>query len=360
MTVSRAASGAAASAATGAAFGIATGSRIGLPVSSGAGLSSTSSRPRLVRRIDPEADVLPAPRDVVELMGTLTARDVGILMALRQYRYLDLEQIRRLFFRSHRRAQARTQWLTEHHLVVRWAASDISTLHRRPSVFCVSVRGAGVLAACLEQPRRMHIDHARHARDHCFHVTHDLEANGFFVELAAATAPLQEVGLYHWVGDEDCRRLYRIRGSELAPDGWGRLLTPAGDALFFLEWDRGTESPARIAAKVSGYLTYFADKAAADLNHVLFVAPGPAREESIRSTVDRLLPSSSCSFWSTNTDLLSAHGSLGGIWSRAEGDSPARISIVSLPAHSRSPRSLTQCIGKPAWWEYRHGGGAGA
>jgi hypothetical protein len=30
--------------------------------------------------------------------------------------------------------------------------------------------------------------------------------------------------------------------------------------LFFLEWDRGTESPVRIAAKVSSYLSYFADR----------------------------------------------------------------------------------------------------
>ena len=61
------------------------------------------------------------------------------------------------------------------------------------------VAGAGVLAACL-----------------------DLEANGFFVDLATAWDRYSEAGLYHWVGEEDCRRRYR---AQLAPGG---------------EWDRGT------------------------------------------------------------------------------------------------------------------------
>jgi len=293
-------------------------------------------------------------------MSTLTARDIAILMALRQYRYLDLDQIRAIFFRSLRRAQARARWLSQHHLIIRWAASDISTLHRRPSVFCLSPRGAGVLAACMKQPSRGHVDYARHARDHCFHIVHDPEANEFFIELAAAAAPLHDAGLYHWVGDEDCRRLYRVRGSDLAPDGWGRLLTPAGDVIFFLEWDRGTESPARIAAKVSGYLTHFADKPSPELNHVLFVAPGPARGASIRATVDRLLPSGSCSFWVTHIELLSKIGSLGPIWCRTEGDADDRTSILELPAHSRSLRTVAHSIGKPNWWEFRPGGGSGA
>ena len=294
-------------------------------------------------------------------MATLTARDISILAALRQYRYLALDQLHRLFFDSLRRTQARGQWLRQQHLIYRWAASDICTLHRLPSVLAVSQRGAGVLAACLGEPSRPHVERARHARDHCFHLVHDLEANGFFVDLAAACRPLPDIGLYHWVGEEECRRLYRIRRSDLAPDGWGRLLAPAGDVLFLLEWDRGTESPARIAAKVSGYLTHFAGKDRADLNHVLFVAPGPAREGSIRETVDRLLPGgvATCTFWVTHTELLATAGPTGAIWLAVAGGA-ARIRIMDLPPHPRSQRLVTDCIGKPSWWERRPGGGAGA
>ena len=358
MTRSRAASGAASGAAPGAAFHMAPGLAVQNRVRPASGRSPQSTRPRLLRRLDPEADVLPAPADVVNLMATLTARDVAILASLRQYRYLNVDQLHQLFFDSQRRAQARTQWLREHHLIHRWAASNICTLHRLPSVFSVSPRGAGVLAACLDQPSRPHVERARHARDHCFQMVHDLEANGFFVDLAAACIRLREVGLYHWVGEEDCRRRYR---TEIAPDGWGRLLTPAGDVLFFLEWDRGTESPARIAAKASSYLSYFADKESADLNHVLFVAPGPAREESIRSIIDHLLPGgvTTCTFWVTHTELLADDGSTGAIWRRAEGDGD-RIPILDLPPRPRSLRPIADCIAKPDWWERRPGGGAGA
>ena len=58
-------------------------------------------------------------------------------------------------------------------------------------------------------------------RPTCFHIVHDLEANGFFGDLAAACVPLREAGLDRWVGEEDCRRRYR---AQLAP---GRVGSPS-------------------------------------------------------------------------------------------------------------------------------------
>src|SRR5881398_1739836 len=82
---------------------------------------------------------------------------------------------------------------------------------------------------------------SEHARTRAYHVTHDLEANAFFVALARASAPLLDQGLYHWVGERGCWRAYQ-EAHELGPipDGWGRYLLPEGEIIFFLEWDRGT------------------------------------------------------------------------------------------------------------------------
>jgi hypothetical protein len=63
VTRSRAASGAASGSALGAAFHMAPGLAIQHRVRPASGLSSESTRPRLLRRFDPKADVLPAPAD---------------------------------------------------------------------------------------------------------------------------------------------------------------------------------------------------------------------------------------------------------------------------------------------------------
>ena len=121
MTRSWPASGAASGAALGVALHMAPGIAIQNRVRPASGRSPESTRPRRLLRLDPEADVLPAPADVVELMATLTARDATILASLRQYRYLNVGQLHQLFFDSQGRAQVRTQWLREHHLIHRFA-----------------------------------------------------------------------------------------------------------------------------------------------------------------------------------------------------------------------------------------------
>jgi hypothetical protein len=119
---------------------------------------------------------------------------------------------------------------------------------------------------------------SRHALAHRFHLLHDLEANGFFIDLANASRPLEGEGLYHWVGEWGCREIYRARGAAFAPDGWGRYLSPSGEVVFLLEWDRGTESPQRNGQKASQYISYFTGRRDAQLNNVLFVVEHGIRE----------------------------------------------------------------------------------
>jgi hypothetical protein len=73
------------------------------------------------------------------------------------------------------------------------------------------------------------------AQLHCLNVPHDVEANGFFVDLALASRDLFDQGLYHLIGEAAMRIAFRngTRRSRLgegapASDGWGRFLTPSG------------------------------------------------------------------------------------------------------------------------------------
>jgi len=323
---------------------------------------TNKGHPNLIRESSPASEQPLNGRERDLLLRQLTPRDVAILTALSQYRYLDQSQLQQLFFPSQRTTQLRTAWLKNQGLVLRWLRLGPQGWQRHPSVLLLSGRGARLLAALRAQDPRPGVRRSHHAQAHCFHLTHDLEANGFFIALAAASAPLHGEGLYHWTGEWAGRLLYRERGAVFAPDGWGRYLTPTGEVVLMLEWDRGTESPHRLGVKVKHYVSYFQGRRDADLNHILFVASTCAREDVIRSTIERRLPPSHrpcCRFWSTSVDRLQEPGPLAAIWSPVGGGSD-RLQLAELPARPRSERSAADCICKPTWWERRIGGGEGA
>ena len=292
------------------------------------------------------------------LVGALTARDVVILTSLHQYRYLDSVQLEQLFFQGQRRCLLRLKHLRDQGLLHRWQAIEPPGWRRRNSVFLLSTRGAGALAACYGMPTRPYIDRARHAQEHCLHISHDLESNGFFVAMAIASSARPDEGLYHWVGEESCRQIYGQRGARITPDGWGRYLNTTGEVAFFLEWDRATESAERIRQKAISYRRHFSRQPNVGLNHVLFVAPGQAREAAIAFALEEELVDGGPTFWTSNLELLES-GVLGSAWQRV-GGSPSRCSLSELPAWPRSTRRAAECIAKPDWWLRRPGGGEGA
>ena len=324
-------------------------------------VSASETIPNLVPDSRPESASLPSHSEKDVLLRRLTNRDIAILTALDQHRYLDQAQIESLFFPSARACQHRTAWLRNQALVHRWLRLHPQTWRRHPSVFTLSVRGAWLLASARGQDPRAAMRRSRHAVAHRFHLLHDLEANGFFITVAAASRGLEGEGLYHWIGEWGCRETYRARGAAFAPDGWGQYLSPSGEVVLLLEWDRGTESPQRIAAKATQYITYFGGRLDAHLSNVLFVVGREIREESVSQAIAGQLGASrrtTCAFWTTNLGILGLEGPLGRIWSSVSGTpSSPRLRLDELPARPRSMRDAGDCIGKPEWWMRRPGGG---
>ncbi len=324
-------------------------------------VSASETIPNLVPDASPRSTALPTQSERDRLLRQLTNRDHAILTALDQYRYLDQAQIEALYFPSTRSSQIRTAWLHSQGLIHRWLRLRPQTWRRHPSVLATSVRGAWLLATARGQDPRIAMRRSRHAIAHRFHLIHDLEANGFFIDLASASRSLEGEGLYHWVGEWGCREIYRARGAAFAPDGWGRYLSPPGEVVFLLEWDRGTESPQRVGLKASQYVAYFGGRREARLNNVLFVVEHEIREESVReAAASRLNPGSAtcCGFWTTNRNLLDAPGPLGPIWLDVRSSpSSSRLRLAELPAWPRSTRKASDCIAKADWWLRRPGGG---
>ena len=131
-----------------------------------------------------------------DLLRSLTARDVAILTALDQYRYLDRQQLEELFFQGPRSSQLRLRFLAQSGLLVSWRVRRQPGRIPRPSVFLLSSRGARVLAQLSGASPDPFVKRAEHARNRAFHVLHDIEANAFFVALTAASRSLRHQGLY--------------------------------------------------------------------------------------------------------------------------------------------------------------------
>jgi len=285
---------------------------------------------------------------------------MAILMALDAYRYLDRSQIQTLFFAGPRSCQYRLRWLAHHGLVRTWQVVMRPGRVCRASIFLLSRPGAAALAEWLDVEPVAFVRRAEHALERRFHLVHQLEANQFFVDLADATRDVPDCGLYHWVGEHGVENAY-AEGDDRAPipDGWGRFLTPEREVLFHLEWDRGTEQPRRLRAKLAAYAGYFNDRPGAGANQVLFVAPTEQRERQILGLLRDCVDSDreSCRFWTTTTAFITAWGPLGQVWT---GNGSSRGGLKGMAGQPRSERAIDACVGKLGWWLRRPGGGSGA
>ena len=346
-----------------------------------AGRTPLSTRP-LRREPDPRAAARLTDLDVARILQHLTQRDLVLLTALHDYRYLDTRLLELLFFPSSRSTQIRIKALHELGQIHRWKLSQPPGNYRLHSLVLLSPRGARVLAATLSEDPRHHVKRAEDAMFHCFNLTHDLEANGFFVGLAAASRGLPDQGLYHWVGEAQQRALFRARSREgadtrqPASDSWGRYLAPTGSITFDLELDRGTESMKRLGDKVRGYIEHFSHRQNAEYRHVLLVLPTVAREHHLHALIGNQFAMgmlNCCRFWLTSRQRLESEGALGQLWLPAPpGKEPGvwkeqkldfgdrRLVLAELPALPDLGYTVSASIGKPRWWDWRPRGGEAA
>jgi hypothetical protein len=254
------------------------------------GRSLISTHPIILRDLPPSADSPPTQTQLNRLYRSLNQRDLAILQALYDYRYLNTLQVKDLFFPSIRSCQMRLQALRDHGLIYRWLLIETPGVRRRHSVILVSPRGARVLANWRGDEPRAYVDRSHDARDHCWHAIHDLEANQFFVGLASEGRDRADQGLLVWFGEEHVRAERRRAAHQdkrpiPTPDGTGIYLVAGARIIFDLEWDRATESLDRVREKIRSYVGYFEHYRDAEQHHVLFVVPSHHREDKLRHTI---------------------------------------------------------------------------
>jgi hypothetical protein len=108
-------------------------------------------------------------------------------------------------------------------------------------------------------------------------LVHLVGINGFFTALLRSARTRPGCRLEQWWSERRCSREW---GEVVRPDGYGVWVDGPITLPFLLEYDNGTETLERLAAKLPGYAGLAA--AAGHPNWVLFTFPSPRREREAR------------------------------------------------------------------------------
>jgi hypothetical protein len=253
-------------------------------------------------------------------------RDIEILQLLYEQRVLTIHQIQYLFFDS--APVTRRRMLRLYRLGVVDRFEPPTAVGSAPYHYVLDVLGARIVAAHRGIEfrdlgwRKENVEGFpwRHEFRHL------METNGFFARLGHACRIDGDHRLVEWLSEQRCRRHF---GEACQPDGFGRITGPDGSCSFLLELDRGTESPARLAAKLPTYQSIGLLDDHPDA--LLFCFPDSDREISARR---RLHSTNGIVLATTTLDQHSADP-LAPIWLASS--SERRVRLLDLPT-LRTPR----------------------
>lgn len=229
------------------------------------------------------------------LWSRLTDRDRRILQLVADHRVLTTDQLAVLEFGSRTRAQHRLHELY---------ALDVLWRFRFPRVaggsypwhYALGYTGARLLAAAkaVRPPRPTEHVQLLERLVESPKLRHQLGVNDFFVSLVdyAQRQGWPKPGQPGGGGLEVWRSegwITEFHSDQVRPDGFGSWLETDQLTPFYLEYDTGTESLDRVAAKLSGY-----DRACRAASYpvfgvVLFTLATTRREAGVRAVLTRTL-----------------------------------------------------------------------
>lgn len=219
------------------------------------------------------------------LAPRLTPRDRWIIRMVHEHRVLTTHQLADMAFPSPHTARRRLIWLYRQSVLDRF--QPYLSAGNLPWHYILGASGASWLAGEFAvEPRELGFRHRRIAAVAASpDLAHQVGLNAWFTALVSATRREPGTKVEAWWSETRCARLF---GDLVRPDGYGRYAGGHGGRIeFFLEFDMGTESLTRLAAKLPGY----AKLAAATAVHtpLLLWVPSQRREHGARDQVQAAL-----------------------------------------------------------------------
>jgi hypothetical protein len=200
-------------------------------------------RPTAVR---PRAD-----HDLVSAVARrLTPRDRLLCQVLFDHKVLTTEQVTDLCFENPTTARHRLSALYELRVLDRFR--PFRPVGSDPYHYVLDTLGVEIVAADrgIEVPRPgLHHSRALALAD-SQRLAHLLAINGLFCALTSWARSVEDGELAEWWSERRCTTEW---GEVVRPDGFGTLRHGQRVVEFFVEVDRGTETLARLADKLTGY-----------------------------------------------------------------------------------------------------------
>ncbi len=306
---------------------------------------------------------------VFELARHLTERDRAIALALYEHQLLATDQLTLLFFSSRRRAQDRLRFLYEERVLDRFYPPRPYGLGKPQAHWLLDEAGAILVAASLGVERKRlgwqrRDDWGSHPQ-----LLHRLEANRLVTDLIAATLTDGSPGVSEWWGSRSAaaRLADPSQQGRPIPDCGFFLEAAAGPIECYLEWDRGTETLARLTHKLKLYWHAEVHSSERDHINVLFVVPTERRLQALvdadaadtkrrRQTRDNWF-TPSWPLLAALTPELTAQGPLARVW-QPLADPAQRLRLPELTARTElAPIELVRCLGRrwrkeqPDFWQ---------
>ncbi|MGH2886604.1 MAG: replication-relaxation family protein, partial [Solirubrobacteraceae bacterium] len=270
---------------------------------------------------------------VFELARHLTERDREVALCLYDQQVLTTDQLTLLFFSSKRPAQDRLLFLYRQRVLDRFYPPSRFGTGKPQAHWLLDEAGAHLVAANHGVDRRQ-LDWQRRA-DWSSHpqLAHRLEVNRFVTALIAGTLDDPSLAVMTWFGPRQAaaRLGERMRGT-VRPDAELILASAVGAIDLLLEWDRGTETLARLDEKLRRYrlaehkLHYDDDEP----RSILFVVPGLRRLDHLRELCRNLDRDGTWPILATTASELHVNGALARIWHRLDADEPSRLSELPV------------------------------
>ncbi len=263
----------------------------------------------------------------------LMARDVAIIMAVHENRFLSRDQIQRLHFVgvSVQMCCGRLKKLSDQRFLARLRRSV--AVGSSQAVFGLDKRGADVVATSLEVGRGK----VRWTRDsnrvEWMFMDHTLGVSEIKVCLDITLARRPEEIFFYQRGDRSHLRRINMIGAKkkyfvVAPDAFFGIKSGRGKHIFFLEVDMGTEPLSRFAEKVVAYKRYWKSRQYTEeygFNHfrVLTVAESERRLANLIKATGKA--GGRQMFLFTTFGAIHASSPLGSIWLSPFLDSPTSL-----------------------------------
>lgn len=278
------------------------------------------------------------------LARRLTDRDRRIVRAIARHRVLTSVQLTEMFFDSQKPALARLLGL------YRLGVLDRFQPHRgswgsHPFHYVLGPLGAAVLASeAGEDPdraaRRWKADRTV-ALGHTQRLAHLVGVNGFLSSLVGHSRRHENSDLVAWLTEAEC-----ARWSEgiVRPDAFGEWREDGSAVEFFLEYDRGTETLARLVDKLPGYERFEAERGAS--SWVVFCFPSPRREATARAALaGATVPAATAA-------LAAPLRPADALWAPLSGDG-RRVRLAALGAMTKPTEALRRAAtGGPRAWRF--------